>query len=191
MFVVQTNIVGNTNYVKGIIGGCVNKGNDPIQGARTDGEELGVVDGLVQLSFLIQAILSRVAASYELTAVQMRLLGILRGREPAMLELARFLNLDKSSVSGLIDRAERRGLVLRTSTTTDGRVVRVTLTPAGKDLAEAGTKDVARRINALVASLTAPNRSLLAALARQIILDDADTHGIDLSVDGARTGDPS
>lgn len=190
MFVTQTNIVGNTNYVKGIMGGCVNKGNEPIQGARTDAEELGIVDGLVQLSFLIQAVLGRVAASYEVSAVQMRLLGILRGREPAMLELARFLNLDKSSVSGLIDRAERRGLVQRTATATDARVVRVTLTPVGKNLAEAGSKEVTRQINALVASLTEPDRSRLAALARQIILDDANTRGIDLSPHAASTSDP-
>ena len=78
------------------------------------GDEFGVVDGLVQLSFLIQMVLSEVAAGYALTVAQMRLMGILRGREPAMLELARFMSLDKSSVSGLIDRAERRGLVERT-----------------------------------------------------------------------------
>ncbi len=50
--------------------------------------------------------------TFSLTRV--RLIGILRDREPGMLELAQHINLEKSSASGLIDRAERRGLVART-----------------------------------------------------------------------------
>ena len=52
------------------------------------GEGLGLADGLVQLSFLVQATLGAVAAEEELSIVQVRLLGILRDREPGMLELA-------------------------------------------------------------------------------------------------------
>ncbi len=36
-----------------------------------------------------------------------------------MNELARLLDLDKSSVTGLVDRAERRGLVTRVPSTAD------------------------------------------------------------------------
>ncbi len=147
------------------------------------GEELGIVDGLVQLSFLIQAILSRVAANHDMTPVQLRLLGILRGREPAMLELARYLNLDKSSVSGLIDRAERRGLVKRTTTSVDGRVIRVRLTDDGQRLADVGAAEVGRQIDALVAGLPDAARIQLATLANQLIRRNADTQNIDLGAD--------
>ncbi|MGP8010701.1 MAG: MarR family transcriptional regulator, partial [Acidimicrobiales bacterium] len=71
--------------------------------------ELSAVDGAVQLSFLIQNSLSRLAAQYGLSLIQTRLLGVLRDRTPSMNELATLLELDKSSVTGLIDRAERRG----------------------------------------------------------------------------------
>src|SRR5690349_15114747 len=93
-----------------------------------------MVDGLVQLSFLVQSILSRSAARHDLTVPQVRLLGILRDREPGMMELAAHLGLDKSSVTGLIDRAERRGWVRRRSTPTDGRAVLVSCTPEGRRL---------------------------------------------------------
>ena len=63
------------------------------------------------------------------------MLGILRDREPAMLELARLLSLEKSSVTGLVDRAEARGLVERTRGAGDGRAVHVRMTARGQELA--------------------------------------------------------
>lgn len=70
-------------------------------------------DGLVQTSFTVIAALSRVAADQDLSLTQLRMLGILRDREPAMAELATYLGLERSTVSGLIDRAVARGLVRR------------------------------------------------------------------------------
>ncbi|HWG14258.1 MAG TPA: MarR family transcriptional regulator [Streptosporangiaceae bacterium] len=48
---------------------------------------------------------------------------------------AAFLGLERSSVSGLIDRAVRRGLVRRTANSDDGRSVQVSLTAEGQQLA--------------------------------------------------------
>src|SRR5580698_7627622 len=90
--------------------------------------ELNMVDGLAQLSFLIQGMLERRASEHELSMIQTRLLGVLRDRTPTMNELAKLLELDKSSVTGLVDRAERRGLVVRVPSTDDRRVVLVSLT---------------------------------------------------------------
>ncbi len=75
--------------------------------------ELNTVDALSQLTFLVQGMLERRAAAHGMSLVQLRLLGLLRDRTPAMAELAAHLELDKSSVTGLVDRAERRGLVER------------------------------------------------------------------------------
>src|ERR1700685_55211 len=87
------------------------------------GGELPVVDGLAQLSFVVHGLLERRAAEEHVSIIQTRLLGVLRDRRPTMLELAQLLGLDKSSVSGLVDRAERRGLVVRVPSTTDRRAV--------------------------------------------------------------------
>ena len=65
--------------------------------------------------FRHHGMLERRAAEHDLSIVQTRLLGVLRDRKPTMNELARLLELDKSSVSGLVDRAERRGLVVARS----------------------------------------------------------------------------
>src|SRR4051795_9293586 len=98
--------------------------------------DVELVDAVVQLSFAVQGVLGRVAAAHDLSITQLRLLAILRDRDPGMLELARHLGLSKSSVTGLIDRAERRGLVTRSATPADGRGVRVALGPHGRRLTE-------------------------------------------------------
>jgi DNA-binding MarR family transcriptional regulator len=131
-------------------------------------DELGLVDSLVQSSFLVQGILRRIAARHDLSVVQMRLLGILRDREPGILVLARHLELDKSSVTGLVDRAERRGLVERVADPDDGRAVRVRLTEEGRALAARGAEEVGDELLAATADLTEPQRRQVSLLLSRI-----------------------
>ncbi|MEZ0352860.1 MarR family winged helix-turn-helix transcriptional regulator [Mycobacterium sp. pR1184] len=105
-------------------------------------------DTLVQVSFGVIAVLNRVAAEHDLSLTQLRVLGILRDREPVMADLASYLGLERSTVSGLIDRAVQRGLVRKTTDAVDGRSVRVSLT------AEARRLEV--RIIAQIGDLLAP-----------------------------------
>src|ERR1700709_255223 len=106
------------------------------------------VDALVQLIFAGPLVLARVAADHDLSVTQLRLLGILRDRTPTMATIADFLELDRSSVSGLIDRAERRGLVSRTASATDARVTLVELTAAGRELGHELAMDVGAALEA-------------------------------------------
>ena len=97
--------------------------------------------------------LERLAAEHDISIVQTRLLGVLRDREPTMNGLARLLGLEKSSVTGLVDRAERRGLVVRVPSSTDGRAVLVSLTAEGRSLAS----EVASRFEDEVSTMLAPS----------------------------------
>ena len=63
------------------------------------------------MSFALMAVLTEVAAEHDLSLTQLRVLGILRDREPTMADLATFTGLERSTISGLIDRAAQRGLV--------------------------------------------------------------------------------
>jgi MarR family transcriptional regulator, lower aerobic nicotinate degradation pathway regulator len=64
---------------------------------------------------------------------QLRVL-ILRDRQPTMAELASYLGLERSTVSGLIDRAVQRGLVQKNADRADARSVRVSLTAQARRL---------------------------------------------------------
>ena len=127
------------------------------------------MDSLVQLSFLIQEILGQAAARNDMSVTQLRLLGVLRDREPGMQELARYLSLDKSSVTGLVDRAERRGLVRRASHPHDGRAVRVASTPQGQQLAALVGGEIGQQVAGIVRGLPAADRSRLSELASAVV----------------------
>jgi DNA-binding MarR family transcriptional regulator len=134
-------------------------------------EDLDVVDALVQLSFRVQEVLAEVADRHDLSLVQVRMLGILRDREPGMFELATVLGLDKSSVTGLVTRAERRGFVRRSGRDGDRRAVHVALTAVGQKLVGVVEKQVGRELAKLVASLDGAETEQLAALASRVVRD--------------------
>lgn len=127
------------------------------------------MDALVQLSFAVQGLLGTVSAKHELSTTQVRLLGILRDREPTMSDLAEHLGLEKSSVTGLIDRAERRGLVSRTSGRPDGRAVHVRLTTAGAEVGNRLASEVYADLARMLRTLPVADRRRLADLAESLL----------------------
>ena len=142
-------------------------------------ESPGLVDSLAQLSFLVQNALAEIAGEYDLSLIQTRLLGVLRDREPTMNELGRHLGLDKSSITGLVSRAQRRGLVSRTVSEADRRVVQVSITDTGRDLVKQVAERFAERISELVADLADADRQEFARLAGRIVIADLHRHGLD------------
>ena len=146
--------------------------------------ELGLVDALAQLSFAVQGALAQIAAEHALSLIQTRLLGVLRDRTPGMNELARYLEVDKSSITGLVDRAETRGLVRRRPSSTDGRGIAVSITPAGRKLVQQIVSDFETRIAALVAPLDAAERKALSELASRIVVTYAAERGVDAAAGG-------
>ena len=138
------------------------------------------MDALAQLSFLVHNALAEIAAQHDLSIIQTRLLGVLRDREPTMNALGRHLGLDKSSISGLVDRAERRDLVTRSVSASDRRVVQVSITGTGLQLIEQVAVSFTARIETFTAGLPDADRQLLAQLAARIVAADADRRGIDM-----------
>ena len=121
-------------------------------------------DTLVQISFALMAALTEVAAEHDLSLTQLRVLGILRDREPTMADLATFTGLERSTVSGLIDRAAQRGLVSKTADPHDGRSVRVTLTGPARTLVPEVTAAIGDRIKPLTGKLSTTEQKRLTAL---------------------------
>jgi len=128
-----------------------------------------LVDGLFQLSFRLQGVLARIAGGHDLSPIQVRLLGILRDREPGMLELARYLALEKSSLSGLVDRAEKRGLVERIPSPHDGRATHIRVTSQGRKLSRIVEDQVTAEVTKLVGTLTRADRDRLASLLSRVV----------------------
>jgi len=109
-------------------------------------------DALGQIAFVVMGVLTRVAADHDISLTQLRVLGILRDHTPQMSQLADYLGLERSTLSGLVGRAEQRGLVSRRPSTEDARASLVEMTRTGHTLARV----VEREVAAAVADLFGP-----------------------------------
>lgn len=138
-----------------------------------DESELSTVEALARLSFVVGARLEARAVEAGLSIQQVRLLGILRDREPSINELAAHLGVDKSSMSGAVLRAERRGLVRRVPDERDGRSVRVRLEPAGWALVDAASARFEADAERILDALTDPQRAQWTSLTGRLLAAEA------------------
>jgi DNA-binding MarR family transcriptional regulator len=133
---------------------------DPTDDQPPGAEELPLDDAdvLVQLSRLVQGAFARIADRHDLTPVQGRLLCVLAQGPRGMTELARCCGVEKAALTGLVDRAERRGLAERAPVPGDRRALRVTLTEAGRRSAAAFHAEVTAELDQLLSPLAPPDR---------------------------------
>lgn len=146
------------------------------QGRATDGPHadaddtpIDVASGLVQLTSLVQGIYARISERHELTSVQAKLLCVLLDGPRGMAELARCFGVEKAALTGLMDRAERRGLAQRSSVPRDRRAVQVTLTDAGHRAAIAFHAEMSAEISRLISPLAPQDREHFRGAMAEII----------------------
>ena len=132
-------------------------------------EQDGLVDALAQAGFATMAVLTRLSAEHDLSLTQLRVLAILRDRRVRMSTLADHLGLERSTLSGLVDRAERRNLLQRAPNRTDGRAVDVLLTTEGARLARRLGAEVQRSLAPMTASLTPAEQRRLRTLLERLL----------------------
>lgn len=139
---------------------------------RSAPSRLGLVDALAQAAFATMAILNKLAAENDLSLTQLRVAGILRDRRLRMVELADYLGLEKSTMTGLVDRAEKRGLMRRAPNSDDGRATDVFLTKEGLKLAERLQEQFQDAIAPLTSRLKASDQNLLQELLERLLASD-------------------
>ncbi len=130
--------------------------------------EAELIDALGVMAFRVMAVLSKLAGENDLSLTQLRMLGILRDRRLKISELAYVLGLDRSSVSGLVDRTEKRGLLQRLPDPNDGRSVQVTLSPKGVRAAEHGASQIAESLSAMTKTLSRTEAQRLTRLLERM-----------------------
>ncbi|MBB5856997.1 MarR family winged helix-turn-helix transcriptional regulator [Amycolatopsis umgeniensis] len=140
----------------------------------TTAEDLGFATALVRLSHLVQRAFIDVGRSHDLTPQQAQLLCVLAQGETGvgMTELGKLLNLEKSSVTGLVDRVQRRALVERVADSCDRRALKITLTEEGLRLANAAHEGVVEKLEEMAAGLPAEQREAVAMAAWRMLPED-------------------
>jgi DNA-binding MarR family transcriptional regulator len=132
-------------------------------------EERELPELLARLSFEVIGRLTKLAAEEDMSLTQLRMLAILRDRRLRMAELAAALGTDRSSTSGLIGRAERRGLVERVPAPEDKRGFTVSLSAQGHTFAAGVEERTFAALQPLLQGVPAADRDRLAALLERIV----------------------
>lgn len=131
--------------------------------------EIGVAAGLVQLTGLVQGMYARVSERHDLTPVQARLLCVLLAGPRGMAELAQCFGVERAALTGLMDRAERRGLARRSAVPGDRRALQATLTDAGRRAAIAFHAEVSAELDQLISPLAPRDRERFRTTMAEIV----------------------
>ena len=136
--------------------------------ASDDGDEL--IDALLGASRVLVAVAARSLAGLveDVTLAQYRVLIELAARGPQRVaDLARLLEVERSTATRMCDRLVRKHLVHRRRTRSDRREVRVGLTPAGRELVEAVSDRRRREITRIVRRMPRPHRQAVLSALRE------------------------
>jgi DNA-binding MarR family transcriptional regulator len=139
----------------------------PGQVGRREGR-LGLTTALARVAFLVNAAYVDTSREFGFSPQQGQFLCVLRPGPCGMGEVGTVMGLAKSTVTGMVNHAERQELVRRETDPDDSRAVMVSLTPHGRAVADRFYRDGSRRIARLAASLTEPERLTLAALLGRV-----------------------
>ncbi len=109
---------------------------------------------------------------FGLTDSQFNVLMLLRYQAPpegaSQVQLGRMLVVNRSNVTGLVDRMEKAGWVKREGTPGDRRANRVRLTAPGRALLVRAEKAYMARVEEVMGSLTPTDRRNLASLLERV-----------------------
>lgn len=129
----------------------------------------GLADALVPTAFVTMAVLNKIGAENDLSLTLIRVLGILLDRRPRMAELADYLGLERQTMSGLIARAEKKGLVARAPNAEDGRATDVFLTSMGAKLVTRLHAQAQQALAPLTEQLSASDQRQLQELLQRML----------------------
>jgi len=137
-------------------------------------QQLDLTAGLIRSSALVQDILAAASAEHGLTPQQSQLMCVVGDTPSSMVRLGALLRIGKSSMTGLVHRAEQAGLIQRAPDPGDGRSTLIMLTAEGRRANSAFRATVGERIEHIIATLSAAERSnLTAALSRVALTNQA------------------
>lgn len=129
---------------------------------------IGFTEALVRLAHVVDQVFGEVSRERGLTSQQAQLLCLLIEEPVGMTRLSRLLHLEKSSLTGLVDRVERRGLVARVRDDTDRRACRIALTDEGVRQGNETHNEVTSRLEQLAEGLSTADRKLMIGVVTEM-----------------------
>jgi len=114
---------------------------------------------------------------YGVTGIQFTVLSVVAHREKlSSADLSRRFYVTPQSMGQLLSTLEERGLLERKEDANNRRILRITLTPAGREVVEAGTRELNRFEQEAFSSLSPKELKTFRGLLRTVIDDLRSRH---------------
>jgi len=121
----------------------------------------------------------RLIAQYGITGPQLLCLtNVVEKRQMSVAALARTIHLSSSTVVGILDRLEQKGLILRSRDARDRRIVNIASTPPGQQLVAQAPSPLQQILTQALETLTKLEQATI-ALSLERIVDLIETCGMD------------
>ena len=124
---------------------------------------------LAQLSVLVSAAVGDIAERNGLTPMQARMLGVLRRGPLRMAQLGQQLGVEKAALTGLVDRAESRGLLNRQAVPGDRRSIQIVITESGTEAAQTFYDQLAEELDEMIDALPSRQRAAYRSSTARIV----------------------
>jgi DNA-binding MarR family transcriptional regulator len=136
-----------------------------------DASPMGVIGRLSRLARLVDTELQRTFGEHDLDRPSFDVLATLRRNDRPLTpaELMRSSMITSGAVTQRLDRLVARGLVARTPSQKDGRVVHVSLTDEGRAAIDRALPDHVANEHRILAELDDEDRATLADLLRRLL----------------------
>jgi DNA-binding MarR family transcriptional regulator len=126
-----------------------------------------------------------------LTAQQIGVILMLScGRAHTPYELSRAMSYDSGSMTRMLDRLEKKGFIVRTRSDADRRMVKLELTPQGREVAQQLPRVGAAVLNGQLQGFTAEDIATLTTLLGRLIMNGSGSRADDGFVACPGAGNP-
>lgn len=167
----------------------------PSEGQDADEDIARIVEAIVYLYTESRRVTKELARIYGLTGPQVTVLKMLEGIGALSLsDLSARMSARNSTVTGIADRMERDGLVERKRDAEDRRIVRIRLTPKGRELAKEIPVESMEVFGAALRALDHEERRSLRRILRRLsdrVATLVETNEMELRLRQAEQGDGS
>lgn len=132
--------------------------------------DLRIMQSLRQIMQAVDVYSRKLSSQYDITTPQLLcLLTIVEDESLSMAALSRLIHLRPSTVVGIVDRLEKKGLVERKRDTRDRRKVHVIATARGRDLAATAPSPLQESLTASLSELPELEQTAIALSLERVV----------------------
>ncbi|WP_344162293.1 MarR family winged helix-turn-helix transcriptional regulator [Kribbella yunnanensis] len=140
------------------------------KGDMAKSQRLAAGPALIRVSSAVAEHYERISSDLGMTTQQARMLFVLHRRPTNMLGLGSVLGVGKSTMTGVVARMERAGLVVRSADPADRRNFVVVPTDRGAEVAEEFERRLRDEVTRMLHILKSSERETFAALLTKVIM---------------------